>query len=71
MLAARNNANTECLIFAGDVMGDDLSLYPRFKRIIAASKTPQYFVGGNHDLDFDAETDQHSFDTFGGSTWQG
>ena len=71
MLAARNNANTECLIFAGDVMGDDLSLYPRFKRIIAASKIPQYFVGGNHDLDFDAETDQHSFDTFGGSTWQG
>lgn len=64
MLAARDNSNTECLIFAGDVMGDDLSLYPRFKRIIAAGKTPQYFVGGNHDLDFDAETDQHSFDTF-------
>ncbi len=64
MLAARDNADTECLIFEGDVMGDDLSLYPRFKRIIAVGDTPQYYVGGNHDLDFDATDDQHSFDTF-------
>ena len=64
MLASRDNSNTECLIFEGDVMGDDLSLYPRFKQIIAVGGVPQYFVGGNHDLDFDAESDQHSFDTF-------
>ncbi len=64
MLAARDNTDTECLLFAGDVMGDDLSLYPRFKEIIAVGDTPQYYAGGNHDLDFDAETDQHSFDTF-------
>ncbi|MEM7614676.1 MAG: calcineurin-like phosphoesterase C-terminal domain-containing protein, partial [Pseudomonadota bacterium] len=64
LLATRDNSNTECLIFAGDVMGDDLSLYPRFKEIIAVGGVPQYYVGGNHDVDFDAETDQHSFDTF-------
>ncbi|MDB2407263.1 calcineurin-like phosphoesterase family protein [Jannaschia sp.] len=64
MLARRDNSNTECLLFEGDVMGDDLSLYPRFKRIIAVGGVPQYFVAGNHDLDFDAATDQHSFDTF-------
>ncbi len=64
MLASRDNSNTECLIFTGDVMGDDLSLYPRFKEIIALGQTPQYFVGGNHDLDFDAERDADSFDTF-------
>ena len=64
MLANRDNSNTECLIFAGDVMGDDLSLYPRFKEIIAVGGVPQYFVGGNHDIDFDAETDADSFDTF-------
>jgi len=64
LLANRDNASTECLIFAGDVMGDDLSLYPRFKAIIAAGQTPQYYVGGNHDVDFDAETDADSFDTF-------
>ncbi|MEO1292161.1 MAG: calcineurin-like phosphoesterase family protein [Pseudomonadota bacterium] len=64
LLAGRDNSNTECLIFEGDVMGDDLSLYDRFKDIIAVGGVPQYFVGGNHDLDFDAESDQHSFDTF-------
>ncbi len=64
MLANRDNSKTECLIFEGDVMGDDLSLYPRFKKIVATGGVPQYFVAGNHDLDFDAETDAHSFDTF-------
>ncbi len=64
MLATRDNTATECLIFAGDVMGDDLSLYDRFQQVIAVGGVPQYFVAGNHDLDFDAETDQHSFDTF-------
>ncbi|WP_308917265.1 calcineurin-like phosphoesterase family protein [Jannaschia sp. LMIT008] len=64
MLANRDMSDAECLIFQGDVMGDDLSLFPRFKRIVAVGDTPVYFVAGNHDLDFDAETDQHSFDTF-------
>ena len=64
LLAGRDSSATECLIFEGDVMGDDLSLYPRFKKIVATGGVPQYFVPGNHDLDFDAEVDQHSFDTF-------
>ena len=64
MLANRDNSATECLIFEGDVMGDDLSIYPRFKEIISVGGVPQYFVAGNHDIDFDAPTDQHSFDTF-------
>ncbi|MEM9043974.1 MAG: calcineurin-like phosphoesterase family protein [Pseudomonadota bacterium] len=64
MLATRDLSQTECLIFEGDVMGDDLTLYDRFKDIIAVGGVPQYFVAGNHDLDFDADSDQHSFDTF-------
>ena len=64
MLATADLSDTQCLIFAGDIMGDDLSLYPRFKSIIAVGQTPQYFVGGNHDVDFDAEDDKDSFDTF-------
>ncbi len=64
LLASRDNSATECLLFEGDVMGDDLSLYPRFKEIIALGRVPQYFVPGNHDLDFDAESDAHSLDTF-------
>ncbi|WP_265519590.1 calcineurin-like phosphoesterase family protein [Nitratireductor luteus] len=64
MLANRDNTNTECLIFEGDVIGDDLSLYPRFKKIVATGRVPQYFVPGNHDVDFDAESDTDSYDTF-------
>ena len=64
MLVERDNSTVECLLFAGDVMGDDLSLFGRFKRIVAAGGVPQYYVGGNHDLDFDAQDDAHSFDTF-------
>lgn len=52
------------LIIEGDVMGDDLSLYPRFKEVMSLAKVPQYYVAGNHDLDFDAPDDDHSFDTF-------
>ncbi|WP_189799429.1 calcineurin-like phosphoesterase family protein [Tateyamaria sp. syn59] len=64
MLATADLSDTECLIFVGDVMGDDLTLYPRFQSIIAVGRTPQYFVGGNHDIDFDAAEDKDSFDTF-------
>ncbi len=64
MLAERDNSATECMIYAGDVAGDDLSLYPRLKRIGAVAGVPQYWVGGNHDLDFDATEDKDSFDTF-------
>ena len=64
MLVSRDNSAVECLLFEGDVMGDDLSLYGRFKRIVAPGGVPQYYVGGNHDLDFDADDDAHSFDTF-------
>lgn len=64
MLAARDNGTTECLIFEGDIVGDDLSLYGRFKKIVSVGGVPQYYVAGNHDLDFDATDDAHSFDTF-------
>jgi hypothetical protein len=54
----------EALIIEGDVMGDDLSLFPRFKQTVRAAGIPQYYVPGNHDLDFDAPGDAHSYDTF-------
>ena len=46
--------NIESVIVEGDVMGDDLSLYPRFKQVMSAAHAPLYLVPGNHDLDFDA-----------------
>lgn len=61
-LAGRNDL--EGAIFAGDIVGDDLGLYPRFKRIMSVADVPVYYVPGNHDLDFDAPSDHHSFDTY-------
>ncbi len=56
--------DVEFLMIEGDVIGDDLSLLPRFKRVMSATNTPLYMVPGNHDLDFDAPGDVHAFDTF-------
>ena len=54
----------EFVMIEGDIIGDELSLYPRFKRVMSAAGAPVYVVPGNHDLDYDAEDDAHSFDTF-------
>ncbi|TVZ39685.1 calcineurin-like phosphoesterase family protein [Alteromonadaceae bacterium 2753L.S.0a.02] len=61
-LAMRNDL--EFVLVEGDIMGDDLGLYPRFKKILSAAGIPMYFVPGNHDLDADAPSDKNSFDTF-------
>jgi hypothetical protein len=62
--AAMDMDDVKGIIVEGDVMGDDLGLYPRFKEILSVANVPQYYVPGNHDLDFDAPTDANSFDTF-------
>ena len=64
LLENRDLSDVEALIFAGDMLGDDLSLFPRLKGVVAVGETPQYYVPGNHDIDFDAPSDQHSLDTF-------
>ncbi|WP_083936203.1 calcineurin-like phosphoesterase C-terminal domain-containing protein [Nocardiopsis ganjiahuensis] len=51
-------------LFVGDVVGDDLSLYPDIKELVAETNGPARFLPGNHDLDFDAPGAEHSFDTF-------
>lgn len=61
-LAARDDV--EAVVLLGDVMGDDLGLYPRFKEVMSSAGVPQYYVPGNHDFDFDSPSDEHSFDTF-------
>lgn len=48
----------------GDVVSDDLSLYPAMTAHTARLRTPWLHVAGNHDLDFDAGGDAHSLDTF-------
>ena len=48
----------------GDVAGDDLGLYPRIKEAMSGAEIPIRAVPGNHDLDYDATDDDHSFDTY-------
>ncbi|GAA4286880.1 calcineurin-like phosphoesterase family protein [Georgenia daeguensis] len=50
--------------FIGDVVGDDLSLYPQTRELAGMLNGPARFLPGNHDLDFDATTSEHTFDTF-------
>ncbi|ABD53997.1 calcineurin-like phosphoesterase C-terminal domain-containing protein [Jannaschia sp. CCS1] len=57
-------SNTECVIMLGDVMGDDLSLLPRFMNVWSVLDLPQYYIHGNHDFDFDATSDAHSADSW-------
>lgn len=48
----------------GDVVHDDLSLYPRLNQITRMLETPWLHIAGNHDLDFDAQRDEDSLLTF-------
>lgn len=48
----------------GDVVHDDLSLYPQMNRATARLGVPWLHVAGNHDLDFDANRDEDSLLSF-------
>ena len=48
----------------GDIMFDDLSLYPRLNRIIGQIGLPWYNIGGNHDLNYEAPGAKYSRETF-------
>ena len=51
-------------LFLGDIVGDDLSLYPQIRELSGMINGPAHFLPGNHDLDFDDPTGEHRFDTY-------
>ncbi|MBW2493268.1 MAG: calcineurin-like phosphoesterase C-terminal domain-containing protein [Deltaproteobacteria bacterium] len=51
-------------ITLGDLVGDDLSLFEPLNRAIGQIGIPWYNVIGNHDMNYRAETDRHSDETF-------
>jgi hypothetical protein len=51
-------------ITLGDVVDDDLSLFPGMVAATAAMGLPWLHVPGNHDIDFDAATDEGSLATY-------
>ena len=48
----------------GDIVGDDLTLFNPLNRVIAEVGIPLYYVLGNHDMNFDAVTDELSDETY-------
>ena len=54
----------DCVIYLGDVVGDDLDLLDRLFSLAAQAGAPQWAVIGNHDLDFDATRPEDSADSW-------
>jgi len=48
----------------GDIMFDDLSLFPSSSRMVALLGIPWYNVVGNHDINYDAKNDRQNDETF-------
>ena len=48
----------------GDIVDDDLSLYPSIKAVTASLGVPWLHVAGNHDMDLDAKDDADALQTF-------
>jgi hypothetical protein len=48
----------------GDVVFDDLSLYPRYLQILGASGIPWHHCPGNHDINSEARDDHNSRETW-------
>lgn len=51
-------------ISLGDLVGDDLSLQPKYKKVMSALSLPWYNVIGNHDMNYEATVDELSDETF-------
>ena len=48
----------------GDIVDDDLSLYPGIAAVTASLRVPWLHVAGNHDMDIDAKDDADALQTF-------
>jgi hypothetical protein len=51
-------------IACGDIMFDDLTMYPDYERAVARMGIPFFQAVGNHDLDQDGRSDEASTETF-------
>jgi hypothetical protein len=56
--------NAQLGLTLGDVVDDDLSLYPALNAQTARLQIPWLHIAGNHDLDFDAQRDEDSLSSF-------
>lgn len=63
-LASRTDYAGCGILLLGDNVGDDLSLNPDLKQLYTGANGPVRALPGNHDIDFDAEDDINSTDTY-------
>ena len=63
-LMARNDYASCGLLLLGDNVGDDLSLNPDLRELYENANGPIRALPGNHDMDYDAEGDDHALDTY-------
>ncbi len=62
---AKNNKQDAVLgISLGDLVGNDLSLQPKYAAVMKEMGLPWYNVMGNHDMNYEAREDQFSDETF-------
>ena len=64
LVQALAGVNAKFGLTAGDIMFDDLSLYPRYNAIIGTIGLPWWNIGGNHDLNLEAPDRQYSRETY-------
>lgn len=62
--AKQKTAGISFGISLGDLVGDDLSLQPPYKKYMKEMNLPWYNVIGNHDMNYDAKTDELSDETY-------
>jgi hypothetical protein len=48
----------------GDILFDELSLFPRYNALVGTLGIPWYNVPGNHEMNFLAADDRHALETF-------
>jgi len=60
----RGRAIADLGLTLGDIVDDDLSLYPAMNAVTAKLGLPWLHVAGNHDIDVDASSDEDSLVTF-------
>ncbi|MCB0075038.1 MAG: calcineurin-like phosphoesterase C-terminal domain-containing protein, partial [Caldilineaceae bacterium] len=51
-------------IALGDMLTDQLSIFPSYKQIMGLSGIPTFYLPGNRDTNYDAVDDAHATDTF-------
>lgn len=64
LVAEIQNSEALFCIVEGDSVGDDLSLFPRYLEEMGKMGLPVYYVPGNHDMNYEARSDNDSLDTF-------